>query len=416
MPSFPRWWPTGGLWRHPDFLRLWGAQAGSALGSRVTRTALPILAILSLSATPTQVAVMSALGVAPGVFAALLAGGYVDRRPRRPLLIGADLARAALLLTIPAAAWAGALSMPHLYLVAAAAGAATTLFQVADNSYLPALVGPERLVEGNARLEATESVAETAGPGIAGVLVELLTAPVAIALDALSYLWSALLLGRIRAREEPAAPPAPDDGGGVWSDVAAGFRACAGDARVGPVLAADGLAHLFGGFFLTLYTIFALETLGLSPAVLGVVISVGGVGALAGALVAGPLGRRLGTGRAMIACFVVGQAIRVLTPLALHVGPLAIPFLVVGQLVGDALLTVWVIHALSLRQRLLPRQVLGRANAAFHVVTGLLLTLGALVSGPLASAAGISTALWIGSLGGLLAVPVLLASPIARMR
>src|SRR5215218_6104112 len=163
------WWPSGGLWRHPDFLRLWAAQAGSAVGSRITRTALPIIAILTVRATPTEVAVLSALGVAPGVVVGLFIGGRVDRAAKRPLLVGADVMRALLILTIPAAAWLGALSMPQLYAVAALVGAATTLFQIADASFLPAVVGPDRLVEGNARLQATESVAEAVGPGLAGV-------------------------------------------------------------------------------------------------------------------------------------------------------------------------------------------------------------------------------------------------------
>ncbi|MEW5931400.1 MAG: MFS transporter, partial [Gemmatimonadota bacterium] len=279
-----RWWPTGGLWRHPDFLRLWAAQAASAFGSRITRTALPIVAILTLGASPTEVAVLSALGVAPGVVVGLWAGGRVDRTARRPLLVGADLVRAGLILTIPAAAWLGALSMPQLYAVAAAVGAATTLFQIADGSFLPSLVGRDRLVEGNARLEATDSVAEAAGPGIAGVLVELLTAPVALVIDALTYLWSALLLGGIRAREAPPAPAGPRPG--VADDVRAGFRACLAHPLVGRLLLAEGVTYLFGGFYLALYMVLALETLRLSPAAAGLVIGVGGVGAFAGALLA----------------------------------------------------------------------------------------------------------------------------------
>src|SRR5262249_35054240 len=156
----------------------------------------------------------SALSVAPGVLVGLFAGGYVDRARRLPLLVGADVARALLILTIPAAAWTGWLSMPQMYVVAALVAAATTLFQIADTSFLPTLVGREHLVEGNARLGATDSVAETAGPGIAGILIQLLTGPVAVIVDALSYLWSALLLSRIRVRETPG-PPASGDGS-VW--------------------------------------------------------------------------------------------------------------------------------------------------------------------------------------------------------
>jgi MFS family permease len=406
-----RWWPTGGLWRHPDFLRLWAAQAASAFGSRVTRTALPILAILTVGATPTEVAVLSALGVAPGVLVGLWAGGRVDRTARRPLLVGADLVRALLILTIPAAAWLGALSMAQLYAVAAAVGAATTLFQIADNSFLPALVGRDLLVEGNARLEATDSIAEAAGPGIAGVLVQWLTAPVALAVDALTYLWSALLLSRIRAREAPPAPAGP--AASVLDDVRAGFRACLAHPLVGRLLLAEAVTYLFGGFFLALYMVLALETLRLSPAAAGLVISVGGVGAFAGALLAAPLGRTLGTGRALAVSLAVGQAANLLVPLAAHAGRWAIPLLAAQQLVGDAFLGAYIVHAVSLRQRELPESVLGRANATFHVVTGALLPVGALLAGPLASNLGITTTLWVGAAGGLLA-PLLLAGGISR--
>jgi|SRR5215208_581217 len=407
------WWPSGGLWRHRDFLRLWAAQVGSAFGSRITRTALPIIAILTIGATPTQVAVLSALGVAPGVVVGLVVGGRVDRVAKRPLLVGADLVRALLILTIPVAARLGALSVAQLYVIAAAVGAATTLFQIADASYLPVLVGPERLVEGNARLAATESVAEAAGPGIAGVLVELLTAPVAMLLDALSYLWSAALLGRIRAPERPAG--IETDETSMLADIAAGVRACVADPLVRPMLLADAVAYLFGGFFLALYMLLALETLGLSPAVVGLIISVGGVGAFAGAFIARPLGRVAGAGRAIVISLAVGQAANLLIALALGArGAAAVALLVAQQLLGDAMLGAYGIHAISLRQRVLPPAVLGRANATFHVVTGLALPAGALLAGPLASAVGVTRAVWVAAWGGMLAVPVLLLSPVVR--
>ncbi len=409
-----RWWPTGGLWRHPDFLRLWGAQAGSAFGSRITRTALPIIAILTLRASPTEVAVLSALGLAPGVLVGLFAGGRVDRAAKRPLLIAADLARALLILTIPAAAWLGALSMPQLYLVAALAGAATTLFQIADTSFLPALVGRGLVLEGNARLGATDSVAEAAGPGIAGVLVQLLTAPVAVIVDALSFLWSALLLGRIRTVEVAEANAA--EAATVLGDVRAGFRACLADPLVRPLLLADAVAYLFGGFFMALYMVLALETLRLSPAVVGLVISTGGIGAFAGALLAGALGRARRAGAALVVSLAVGQGAVLFVPLAAHAGRLAIACLLAQQLLGDAFAGAYRIHALSLRQRVLPAAVLGRANATFHVVTGIALPAGALIAGPLAGAIGVAPAVWVGACGGLLAIPVLLASPVARLR
>jgi MFS family permease len=408
-----RGWPTGGLWRHPDFLRLWGAQIASAFGSRITRTALPIIAILSLAATPTEVSVLSAASVLPGVLVGLFAGGYIDRTAKRPLLIGSDVVRALLIASIPVTAWLGVLSMPQLYGVAAAVGAATTLFQIADNSYLPALVGPERLVEGNAKLEATDSIAEAAGPGLAGVLIQVLTAPVTVIIDALSYLGSAFMLSRIQAREEPAAA---ETGATVLGDVLTGFRASLSHPVIGPVLLAEAVMYFFGGFFFALYMFFALETLGLSPAAVGLIISVGGAGAFAGALLAGPLGRRLGIGPALLLALGLGQGANLFIPLAQGAGSLAIPLLVLQQLIGDAFLGAYMIHSLSLRQRVLPREVLGRANATFHVVVGLMLPAGALLAGPLAGTLGMTATLWMGACGGLLAVPVLLRPSLWRLR
>ncbi len=409
-----RWWPSGGLWRHPDFLKLWAAQSLSAMGSRITRTALPMIAILTIDGSPTEIAILSALGVLPGVVVGLLAGGLIDRRPKRPLLIATDLVRALLILTIPLAARSGALAMPQLYLVAAAIGAASALFRIADNAYLPALIGKEALVEGNAKLEATDSIAESVGPGLAGILIQALTAPVAVVVDALSYLWSALLLGRIRAVETPAA--SPEVGTSVIADIRIGLRACLDHPVVARLLAAETLTALFGGFFHTLYMIMALETLALSPLVVGLIISIGGIGSFIGALVAERLAGRLGLGPMLPLTLAAGNAAALLIPLSELVRPFAVPSLVMHQLVGDAFLSIYLIHAVSLRQRVLALDVLGRANATFHVATGLALPIGAQVAGPLADAIGMSATMWIGAVGGLSAAVALLSPAVLRLR
>ncbi|MGH8178777.1 MAG: MFS transporter [Steroidobacter sp.] len=401
-------WPSGGLWRHPDFLRLWGAQIASAFGSRISRTALPIIAILTIDATPIEVAILSALSVAPGVFVGLFVGGYIDRHAKRPLLVGADLLRAGLILTIPAAAWFGALSMPQLYVVAAAVGAASALFQIADNTFLPVLIGKDRLIDGNAKLEATDSIAEATGPGAAGVLIQLLTAPIAMIVDAVTYLWSALLLSRIRAHERLEAVDASDSH--VLKDISIGLRACLSHRLVSSVLFANSVMYFFGGFFLALYMLFALRNLGFTAAGVGLIISVGGVGAFVGAMIAQPLGRIAGVGGALAISMLVGQGANALVPLAAHFPQFATALLIGQQLIGDAFLSAYVIHSVSLRQRELPEGVLGRANASFHVVTGLMLPAGALIAGPLGNAVGVSNALWIGVCGGLLAAPVLLTT------
>lgn len=410
---------SNGLWQNADFLRLWAAQAVSALGSRLSRTALPVIAILSLGAEPADVAILAALSTAPGVLVGLAAGGVVDRSRKRPLLVGADLARAALILTVPAAAWLGALSMAQLYAVAALVGAASALFQITDNAYLPALVGPERLVEANAKLEGTEAAAEIAGPGAAGILIQVLSAPATMVADALSYLWSAALLWRIRATEAPA-PPAPEEGGqaggSLGEDLRVGLRHGLGHPVVGATFLAMGLQAFFSGAFFALYMLYLLETLRLDPATAGLIISVGGVGALGGSAVATILGRRLGPGPTMVLCLAVGQAGALLIPLAAGLGRLAVPALVLHQLLGDGFLVAFYVHAVSARQSMLPLGVLGRVNATLQVITGALLPAGTLAAGWIAGRIGVTAAVWIGVIGGLAAPLPLLRRAVWSLR
>lgn len=410
--------PRDGLWGHPDFLRLWAAQVVSALGSRVSRTALPVIAILSLGADPAGVAFLAALSHAPGVAVGLFAGGLVDRSRKRPLLIGADLVRAALIASVPIAAWLGGLTLLQLYAVAALVGAASSLFQIADNAYLPALVGPERLVEANSRLEGTEAAAEIVGPGAAGLLIQILTAPLTMVADALSYLGSAALLGRIRAEEAPAGA-APGDRAGratLLEDFRVGLRHGFGHPVIGATFGALGVQAFFGGFFFALYMLYTLESLRLSPGTVGLIISVGGIGALGGSFLAALLGRRLGAGPAMILSLAVGQAGALLIPFAASLGSLRIPALVLHQLLGDGFMVAFMIHAVSARQAMLPLHVLGRVNAALHVMTGVLLPAGTLAAGWLAGRIGVPEAVWVGVAGGLLAPLALLRREVLRLR
>lgn len=407
--------PSGGLWREPDFLKFWSAQAISALGSRITRTALPILAVVTIGASVEAVAVLSALAVAPGVIVGLAMGGRVDRRAKRPLLIGADLARAGLLLTVPVAAWMGRLGMGQLYVVAALAGAASTLFEIADNAYLPALIGRGRLVDGNSKLETTGAIAEIGGPGLGGLLVQAITAPLAIAFDALSFLASAVLLGAIRAREVDAEVEEAGDRPTMIRDLRIGLRASVGHPLVRPEFLVEAISAFTDGFLIALYTIYAINTLRLSPATLGLVIGVGGVGALFGALLSGRMAARVGLGRAMILCLAVSRAAGLLIPMARGPEWFAVSCLVGHQLVGDAFLVAYSVLAVSLRQAALPQETLGRANATFHVSAGMLLPLGALIAGLVASATDARAALWVGTVAALIAPLILRSSSVAGL-
>ncbi len=402
-----RWWPDGGLWRHADFLRLWGAQAVSAVGNRVTRTTLPVLAVLLVGGSPLELGLLSAVGVAPGALVAMFLGGTVDRSRKRPILVISDLARAALLMTIPVAAWWGVLTMAQLYVVAGLAGAGAAIFQITDNTYLPTLLDDSELVEGNSKLESTEAIAEITGPGMAGLLVQWLTAPVAIIFDALTFLGSAWLLGRIERTEEVA--PHASFSNNRWADLQAGFRAIWDTPSVKPLLLASAITTISWGAFVALYALLVMDELGMSPATFGLIISVGGISALVGSGLAGTMRRRLGFGKAMVAGLTLAQLVGLCVPAAswahgafANVPWLPLVFLVIAQLFGDGLMVTHEILAVSLRQTALPRATLARANGVFVAVHGLLLPPSALLAGVIAEWLDVETALWLGTSFGLL--------------
>jgi Na+/melibiose symporter-like transporter len=404
---------TQSLWAHADFRRLWAAQAVSAVGSRITRTALPIVAISSLGASATMVSILSAMTMAPGVLIALFASGFIDRARKRPLLIAMDVVRAGLLLTLPIAALAGVLTMTQLIVVAAMTGAATSVFVIAKSAYLPRLLQIEALVEGNTKLQTTEAIAEVAGPSVAGFLIQAVTAPITVVVDAAGFLWSAWWLGRIEAVEATAPPASPER---PFADIVEGWRACRANPVVFALLAAEGTFGLFAGFFAAIYMLFTLRTLGLDEATVGLIIGVGGIGALWGALAAEPLTRLLGYGRAVVICLGSWVVANVLVPTAEGQGALTTPFLVGQQLIGDGFLSAFMILAISVRQTALDHDVQARAGATFQVVGGLSLPIGALIAGPLADVVGTGTVLWIAIGGALIPLAILSLSPLWRLQ
>lgn len=396
----------------PDFNRLWAAQIVSAFGSRITRTALPIIAITTLDQPEAIIGVLTAMQLAPGVVLAMLAGGLVDRGDKRRILIGADLVRAAAVLSLTLTWALGLLSMAQLIVVGALVGAASALFQITDTAYTPHLIGTDRLAEGNSKLESTEAVAEITGPAAAGVLIAAIGAPLAVVVDALSYVWSAMWLGKITARPEPATEPAPAKR--LGHDLRIGLRAVFGHPTVRWVVLSHMAWSICGGFFLALYSVYCLRELALSQALFGVVIAMGGIGSLAGALLARTAARVLGLGRTLFLAATVSLASAVMIPLAGGSLGLTLSLLMVQQLVSDGFSVAFVIHAVTLRQTVLPKDVLGRANAAIHVCTMSLLPITAVFAGFLAEAIGTRTAVWVGvSIG---CVPPLLLLPLWKLR
>jgi len=402
------------LWRHPDFLKLWTGQTISELGSRITREGLPLTAVLVLGAQPAQMGFLAATGAASVLLFGLLAGVWADRIKRRPIMITADLMRAALLATIPAAAFAHRLAMGQLYAVIALVGFCTVFFDVAYQSYLPSLVEREELLEGNSKLAQSSAIAEIVGPGLTGVLVQLITAPIAILFDAISFVISALSVWLIR---KPEAGGQPSGEPRHWTaETMAGLRFVFAHRLLRPLACFSACGFFCFGFMGTLYVLYAIRDLRMPPAVLGLVIAVGGVGAMLGASFAPSITRMLGVGWTFIGTMLLVVVSYTLIVLA-H-GPLlvATSFLVIQQLFGDMGFAIFSVNALALRQSVAPAHVLGRVNGAMQLLTRGIYPLGALVGGALAQNIGIRATLAVAVIGVALSTVWLIASPLRKLR
>ena len=383
----------------------------SRLGSQVSNLALPLVAVLVLHASAFRVALLGTVELLPFLLFALPTGVWVDRMARRPVLIVADMLRAVALASIPIAAVAGALTIWQLYAVGFVVGTLTVFFDVAYQSYLPVLVGREHLVEGNAKLELSNSGAQVAGPGLAGVLIGAITAPYAIAVDAASFAVSALFVGSIRARE-----PVPErvEERNMVREIAEGLRYLLRDPLWRAFAAFVASSNFGASILYSIYIVFAVRRLHLSPGEIGLVFSLGNLGWLAGALIVRHVGIRFGAGPTMIACgFLIG-APNFLVPLASP--SVAIPFLVTAQIVLALGGVVFNVTGISLVQRLTPDRILGRLNASRRWIVWGIQPLGALVGGVLATRFGLRAALFTGASIMTLAAVFLLAKPIRTLR
>ena len=401
------------LTRHRDFMRLWSAQAVSSIGARVAREGLPLTAVLVLHAPPVALGLLAAARAAPSMIVGILGGTLVDRIRRRPVLIAADLGRAAVLLVVPWAAFNHRLNIAEVFFAAAVIGGLNDLYDIADHAYLPTLVERDLILAANARLSASESAAEIGGPALAGALVSLLTAPIALLANIVTYLASATLLAGIRHREpRPSGAKARISPAGLMAGFAIAWRTPA----VRPLMLSEFTSSLFGGGFSALYVIFAIDALKLTPAMLGITVAVGGAGSLIGAALAGPAIRRIGIGPALIVSWGASAAAAMLIPLAAGGPRTAMVMLMAAQLIGDSFGTAALIYAKSVRQSLLPVEVLGRVGGAFTSGAGLATVAGALVGGELGGAIGMRPTLIVVAAGMLLALVPLLLSPLPRLR
>jgi MFS family permease len=411
MPSL---WPRTGLWRHGDFLRLWSAETISQFGTQVSLLALPLAAILVLDASAFEVALLGVFEFTPFILVSLPAGVWVDRLPRRPILVIADLGRGAALVSIPFVYAFEGLTIWQLYAVALVTGVLTVFFDVAYQSYLPSLVNRDQLVEGNAKLEVSRAGAQIGGPAFAGGLVQAVTAPAAVLVDAISFVCSALFLFRIRKRETVTkgdAAPRP----GMRRELGEGLRYVLGHPLLRPIAACTGSSNFFGNVGFAIFVVFCVRELGLSPGLIGIVFALGNIGWLLAALTASRISRRLGVGPTIVGSAVLFGVAWLPVPLAPD-GNASLPFLVGAFVIGGFGSVVYNITQVSLRQAIAPERIQGRMNAVMRFLVWGTLPLGALAGGALASVLGLRATLWIAAIGGTLTFLPVLLSPVRSLR
>jgi MFS family permease len=406
--------PRSPLWRNLDFLKFWAGQSISEVGSRITREALPLAAVLTLGATPMMMGWLRVASAVPVVLLGLIVGAYIDRFPRRPFLIVTDALRCLILLTIPVAAVTKHLGMWMVISVSALMSIFTLTFTVAYESYIPTLVGRDRLVDGNTKLSITQSFAEIVGPGLAGTLVQTVTAPMAILLDALSYLVSAFCIWSIRKPESGRS--GRHEARHLWNEIREGLHTVAHNRTLLALALTAATSALFSSIYYTMDVLFALRTLHMGPALFGLTVTFGGIGALIGATVCQPLSRRFGYGPVLVASALLYGLFNWLIPLAHGPAWFAALFLIGAQVLGDCFGVVFEVLESSLRQAVTADDVLGRVNASINLLTSVLGPIGALLGGWIATEFSLRAATAVGVGGVTLAALWLFLAPIAGMK
>jgi MFS family permease len=410
-------WPTGGLWRHPDFLKLWSAETVSQFGTQVSQLALPLAAVLVLDASAFQVAALGTVEFLPFILFTLPAGVWVDRLPRRPILIAGDFGRAGLLASVPVAYLFDALTLEQLYVVGFLVGICTVFFDVAYQSYLPALVERNQIIEGNSKLEISRSSAQIGGPGLSGGLVELFTAPYAVLADAVSFLGSGLFILRIRKKEP--RPEAPRDESGkktsLWVELKAGLRFVLGNPNLRAQAGCTATSNFFSTVSYAIIVVFLVRELGLSPGVIGIVFSAGSVGSLVAAFTSTRISRRFGIGPTSIVMALLFGPAALLIAFAPE-GNAAIPFIVVAILVAGFSVVVYNITQVSYRQAICPPALQGRMNSVMRFIVWGTIPVGSLAGGGLASWIGLRETIVVGAIGGGGSFFWLLLSPQRHLR
>jgi MFS family permease len=401
------------LCHHADFLKLWAGSTVSLFGSQITFLALPFTAVLLLHATPAQMSFLVLAETLPTLLIGLFVGVWVDRLPRRPVLLLADLGRALLFGAVPLLALFSWLSLNQLFIVAFLAGALTCCFDAAYGAFLPVLVERTQLSEGNSKLEMSSLLANLAGPGLAGWLIQLVSAPLALFGDACSFLVSAFALWRIHVHEVRSVP---GEQASFWRDLGEGLSALLRDATLRAIAACDATLNFFGGITDVVRVLFFVQVLHLGAAFFGLMFSVASLSALVGAAGNAWIIRKLGIGPTLVLSAFTLAAGWLLIPLAGGPPGLEITMIVMGALLFGVSNTLFNVNQRSLWQQITPTRLLGRVGAGMQCISVGTLPLGALLGGWLGEHLGLRSTFLVGCCGLFLAVLWTLLSPVRKLR
>lgn len=398
------------LWRHHDFRLIWAGDTVSVFGMQLIGLAIPILAVQVLQASAFEMGLLGAVQMLAFLLLSLPAGAWVDRWRKKRVIIVGDLSRAAVLLLIPLAWWAGVLAMWQVYAVAFVIGVITVFFDVANQSYLPQVVDSDQIADGNGKLQASQQTASVVGPAVGAGLIRAIGAPYAIAVTSVCMAASSLLVSRVKHVEEPARV---EDRRPLRHEIREGMSFVVAHPLLVRITACTGMSNFSNGLVDAVLVIYILRTLGLSETTLGLVFSVGAVGGLLGAVSAGRFARWMGEGRSIPLSALLVPVAALGTPLASILPP--VPTLIVGSMIFSWSVVVYNIVQVSFRQRLCPKPLLGRMNASIRFLVWGPIPIGALVGGALGTTLGVVPTLWVGVvLFAVSALPVAL-SPLMTM-
>ena len=404
------------LFRHRDFVRLWTAETISQFGTQVTLLALPLIAATTLNVDPFAFGMLATIEFLPFILLSLPAGVWVDRLRRRPILIAGDLVRALSLASIPVAFAVNGLTIWQLYIVGFINGCATVFFDVAYQSYLPALVDRDQIVDGNSKLETSRSAAQISGPGVAGVIIGAVSAPFAIVLDSISFVASALFVFAIR-RHEPAPERPVDERGerpSMRAEIVEGLRYVGHHPYLRSIAATTGSSNFFGNISFSILILYLVRELAFTPELIGLAFSIGSVGFLVGALIANRVARRFGVGHTILgSALTFGPA-----ALLVAVAPqdFAMPFVAASVFLGGLGGAVYNINQVSLRQAITPERMQGRMNATMRFIVWGTIPFGNIIGGFLGGVIGLHPTIWIGAIGGVFVFLPILFSPVRGIR